>query len=132
MRIMRNPEDERGIFVDRGEDGRVDEFQICEIDAAILGIVDEKGGHWLDFEQRLCPSCRTDFLIEATITDLMGRSRPFNLMLEERVLTNDEFNADPPDPNAAFMKYFDFNSDSPGPDPTFMQYYDPYERPPME
>ncbi|NUM53445.1 MAG: hypothetical protein HUU46_07365 [Candidatus Hydrogenedentes bacterium] len=132
MRIMRNPEDERGVFVDRGEDGKVDEFQICEIDAAILGIVDEKGGHWLDFEQHLCPSCQQDFLIDATISDLMGRSRPFNSMIEGRVLTNDEFDADPPGPNPAFMKYFNLDADLRGPDRAFLQHYDPYERPPLE
>lgn len=132
MLFRRSLEQEREVWIDRGIDGRVDRFQVCEIDAAIHGIQDEKGERWLDFEQHLCRDCQLGFLIEATITDQMGLSRPFNGMLEDRIVTNDEFDADPPGPNPAFKKYFNLDADPPGPDPAFMQYYDPYERPPSE
>ena len=105
MRMRRNFDHDRGAWVDRGADGRVDDFEMCEICDAMLDIHDEKGEHWHSFDE-LCGNCKVDFVLEATITDLMGRPRPFNGNIEDRVITNDEFTAEPPAPNRDFMKYF--------------------------
>ena len=102
MHFRRDESQERGIWVDRGMDGRVDGFQVCEpCDEALLAR-DPRGQRWHEAEDELCPDCRADFLAHALTVDLFGLPRPFNGNIEGRYITNDEWDEEqrPGDPSA--------------------------------
>jgi len=105
MKFWKDMEKENGIWVDRGIDGRLDNFPICGPCSADLQANDPQGQSWHD-GQELCPSCRADFQAHALAVDLLGLPRPFNGMLEDRVLTNDEVGADPAPPVPGAIEYF--------------------------
>ncbi|MCC6694863.1 MAG: hypothetical protein IT365_04440 [Candidatus Hydrogenedentes bacterium] len=93
--FRKNDEGDRRVWVDRGIDGRLDDFQVCRPCRDALIEDDPLGQHWHD-EKRLCLDCRTEFDARALAVDLFGLRRPFNgMLLEDRVLTNDELYANP-------------------------------------
>ena len=105
MQFWKDMERESGIWVDRGIDSRLDNFTICDPCGDALRSNDTRGQRWHEGEE-LCPTCRTDFEARALAIDLLGLPRPFNGMLEERVLTNDELAADPVCPVPGALDYF--------------------------
>ncbi len=105
MLFRKDMERENGVWVDRGIDGRVDAFSICGSCREDLHANDPEGQDWHE-GQELCPSCRTDFQAHALAVDLLGLSRPFNGMLEDRVLTNDEVDAEPARAVPGAIEYF--------------------------
>lgn len=105
MLFRANKSDASHVWVDRGIDGRVDDFRICEPCNADLLYSDLAGERWHRGDE-LCPECRGNFALQALATDMLGLPRPFNGMLEDRVLSNDELDADPPGPNLRMRDYF--------------------------
>jgi len=105
MLFRRNNGSDRHVWVDRGIDGRVDDFQVCEPCDDALAKYDPYGQRWHDME-KLCPNCRTGFTAHALAVDLFGLPRPFNGMLEDRLLTNDELEAGPRPPVPGAFNYF--------------------------
>ena len=105
MRFRRNEEGLQRIWVDRGIDGRVDDFSICGPCTEKLLTDGSQGMRWHDGNE-LCPSCHADFQAHALAVDLMGLPRPFNGMLEDRVLTNAELEAALPPPVPGALDYF--------------------------
>lgn len=103
--FRRNDEGDRRVWVDRGIDGRLDDFQVCRPCHDALIEDDPLGQHWHD-EEKLCLDCRTEFAARALAVELFGLPRPFNGMLEGRVLTNDELYADPKPAVSGALDYF--------------------------
>jgi len=81
-------------FLAQALDNRVDAFQVCAPCHEELMKSDPFGEQWHEMHE-LCPDCRHDFTAHAMVVELFGLPRPFNGMLEERVLTNDDFNEEP-------------------------------------
>ena len=106
MRFRRNNGQERGIWVDRGIDDRVDGFELCDPCDELLDELDPRGERWHDVASGLCPDCRADFLAHALATDLFGLPRPFNGDLEGRYITNDELDEVPRPIDPAVLEYF--------------------------
>lgn len=94
MLFRNNEHHDRGIWVDRGIDNRVDAFQVCAPCHEELMKSDPLAEQWHEMHE-LCPDCRNDFTAHAIAVELLGLPRPFNGMLEDRVLTNDDFNEEP-------------------------------------
>ena len=105
MLFRSNNGEENHVWVDRGIDGRVDDFRICEPCSGALLYDDPEGMRWHEGSE-LCPDCRADFMAQALAADLFGLPRPFNGMLEDRVLTNDELEEEPPGPVPGALDYF--------------------------
>lgn len=105
MLFRQNRHDDRGIWIDRGIDGRVEEFQVCPPCNDALLSNDPRGKRWHPPEE-LCLQCKTDLQVHALLVDLFGLPRPFNTMLEDRVLTNDELEEEPHAPQSGAFDYF--------------------------
>jgi len=105
MLFRRNLGDEERVWVDRGSDGRVDDFAICPPCNESLLADDPRGSRWHDGAE-LCSDCRANFLARALAVDLFGLPRPLNGMLEDRVLTNDELAANPASAIPGAFDYF--------------------------
>jgi hypothetical protein len=105
MLFRRDNERERGVWVDRGIDGRVDNFSLCDPCNDLLHEMDPRGDKWLDAQSGLCPECRADFQAHALAVDLFGLLRPFNGEIEGRYITNDEFAEEP---GLAIPEAFDY------------------------
>jgi hypothetical protein len=105
MLFRKNEELERGVWVDRGVDGRVDGFQVCAPCNEAFLANDTYGPRWHDGTE-LCPDCRSGFEAHAMAVDLFGLPRPFNGMLEDRLITNDEMESDIRRPDPAAFDYF--------------------------
>ena len=89
MLFKRNHGLERGIWVDRSIDDRVDGFELCNPCDDLLQERDPLGEQWHDVASGLCSDCKADFLAHALAVDLFGLSRPFNGDVEGRYITND-------------------------------------------
>ena len=102
MLFRRNNGEERGIWVDRCIDDRVDDFQVCEPCDEVLTARDPRGQRWHEAENGLCPDCKADFLARALAVDLFGLPRPFNGDVEGRYITNEVLDEEqrPGDPTA--------------------------------
>jgi hypothetical protein len=105
MLFRENFEEDRRVWVDRGIDGRVDDFQICRPCGDTLGADDPNGRRWHDGSE-LCSTCRADFAAHALATDLFGLPRPFNGDIEGRYITNGELDAPPPFSVPGAFDYF--------------------------
>ncbi len=92
--FRKSEEGEQRVWVDRGIDGRVDDFLVCQPCNDALVNDDPQGERWHALSD-LCPDCRGGFQAHALAVDLFALPRPLNGMLEERVLTNDESAQDP-------------------------------------
>ena len=91
MLFRRDLEDERRIWVDRGIDGRVDNFgEICCACDALLRARETRTNAWSSMESELCLDCRTQFAVQAALTDFFDLPRPVNLDQPDRYITNDE------------------------------------------
>jgi len=106
MLFRRDDGQERSIWVDRGIDGRVDNFKLCEPCNKRINETDPLGERWHSLESGVCPKCRVDFQAHAMAVDLFGLPRPFNGMLDDRVLTNDELEANQRSPIPGAFEYF--------------------------
>ena len=93
MQFWKDMEKENGIWVDRGIDARLDSFTICKPCSDTLRDNDPQGQRWHEGEE-LCPTCHVEFEGHALAVDLLELPRPFNGMLEDRLLTNDEVEAE--------------------------------------
>ena len=102
MLFKRNHGLERGIWVDRSIDDRVDGFELCNPCDGLLQEMDPLGEQWHDVASGLCPDCKADFLAHALAVDLFGLPRPFNGDVEGRYITNEVLDEDqrPGDPTA--------------------------------
>lgn len=116
MLFRKNEEGDQRIWLDRGIDSRVDDLTICEPCDSALRAEDPKNQRWHDTEE-LCGECRGHLPWQIILTDLLNAPRPFNGMLEDRLIANDEFEVEPPQASPAYMPYFDIA---------------PYELPPQE
>lgn len=105
MLFREDREEEQRVWIDRGIDGRLDNFVICEPCNEALRANDPEGQRWHN-EKELCPDCLVDFEAHKLAVDLLGLPRPLNGMLEDRVLTNDEAAADPAPPVPGALDYF--------------------------
>ena len=105
MLFRKNFEEDQRVWVDRGIDGRVDDFTICQPCGDALVADDPSGQRWHDGTE-MCSTCRADLAAHALAADLFGLPRPFNGMLEDRLLTNDELDAPPPFPVPGAFDYF--------------------------
>jgi hypothetical protein len=105
MLFRKSFEGEQRVWVDRGVDGRVDDFAICRPCDESFHNSDPYARRWHDMAE-LCPTCRADFAAHALTVDMLGLPRPFNGMLEDRVLTNDELDAEPPSFMPGAFDYF--------------------------
>ena len=105
MLFRKNQKDEQHVWVDRGIDDHVDNFNVCAPcnDALLTG--DPHGERWHEGAE-LCASCRAGFQAHAMMVDLFGLPRPFNGMLEDRLLINDEWEADVRHPDPLAFDYF--------------------------
>ena len=90
MLFCRDNENERRVWVDRGVDNRLDNVEICEVCDAIVAAKEVPGKEWHDADSGLCGDCRTEILVQTLANDIRGDSRPFNMMVKDRVITNDE------------------------------------------
>lgn len=87
--FRKSEEGEQRVWVDRGIDGRLDDFLVCQPCNDALVNDDPRSERWHPLED-LCPDCRSGFQAHALAVDLFGLPRPLNGVLENRVLTNDE------------------------------------------
>lgn len=94
MLFRRNEGEAQRIWVDQGIDGRVDDSPICRPCDDALREDDPRSERWHD-ANALCMDCRQNIAGRALLGELGLVSRPFNGMLEDRVITNDEFNQEP-------------------------------------
>ena len=97
---------ERGIWVDRGIDSRLDSFEPCEPCTEDLNARDPRGERWHEAESEMCPSCRAELLAHAWAVELFGLPRPFNGDLEGRVITNEEFEEERRQIDPSVFDYF--------------------------
>jgi len=112
MLFRENREEEGRVWVDRGIDSRLDDFTICNPCNEALRASDPDGGRWHDGKE-LCPECLVGFEAHKLAVDLLGLPRPLNGMLEDRVLTNDEAEADPAPPVPGALAYLAAREEEP-------------------
>ncbi len=106
MYFRRDMDDQDRVWVDRGIDSRVDNFEPCDRCNESLREVDPFGREWHDIGDGLCPECRVDFQAHALAADLFGFPRPFNIENTDRTITNDELEARPSRGEPSALEYF--------------------------
>lgn len=90
MRFMRDRENERGIWVDRGIDYRLDHSEVCEICDAIAWAKEPEGSQWMEVKGTLCGSCQSEIGARALANDILGLSRPLNGSDPNLIIPNDD------------------------------------------
>ena len=105
MLFTRDLEHERRIWVDRGTDCRLDNFEVCAVCDAVLKAQETEDSAWRELDD-LCLECRTDFQAHALAVDLFGLPRPFNGDIQGRYITNAEAAEAAPPGFPASLAYF--------------------------
>jgi len=106
MQFVRNHDEDRAVWVDRGIDGRVDGFQVCDPCNNRLIIQDAIREEWREMNN-LCLDCRMDFASHSLASDISGIPRPINGMMQDSFKANMEMEAEPLIRSNIRLDYFD-------------------------